>query len=92
MAMCAVRCIRRSFARNRPEFKKLAREILRIRGGVQKRNAFERVQSRAGRGPIARPALRQNELRCHQMEPGGGIPPPLDSCNNKVLSPEAAYA
>ena len=68
-----VRGIRRSFARNRPEFKKPAREILRFRGCVQERNAFKRVQSVARRSPVARPALCENELRHHQMESPSGI-------------------
>ena len=49
-----MRSIRRSFARNRPEFKKPAREILGIRGGVQKRNAFEHLQTITGSGRVAR--------------------------------------
>ena len=57
-----VRSIRCSFARNRSEIKQTTREFLRIGGRDQERNAFERLQTGAGGGPVPCPALRQHEL------------------------------
>ena len=72
-----VRGIRRSFARNGPKFNKLACQFLRVRGGVQERNALEHLQTVAGSDRVACARLGQDQFRRHQIESLGGVPPPL---------------
>ena len=48
-----VRGVHHSFAPNRPEIEQTPRDLLRITGCVEKRNAFEDFQTSPGNGRIA---------------------------------------